>query len=100
MSSSDSFASIQHNFSKWISLGEDFMDEATWNSLSIGAQQSIVELSKTSIEYMDTAIDTAMSWDSNFPYQWKELTLKNIQKENKENEALDHNNEKITLQFL
>jgi TRAP-type C4-dicarboxylate transport system substrate-binding protein len=61
MLQTNSFTSVQHNFSNGIPLGADLIDEKTWNSLSSGAQQVILELSKTSVEYMSTAIDTAMS---------------------------------------
>jgi len=100
MDSSISFASVKHNFSNGISLGENFLDEETWNSFSPGAQAALLELSKTSIAYTDGAIETAISGDSGFLYSWKETIIKALQQENIENEIIDRENEKKSLQYL
>lgn len=95
-----SYASVQHNFSSGISLGEHFLDEATWNSLSAWAQEAMLELSKTSVEYMDSAIDTAISGDAWFPYLWKQTTLDSIQEQANADEKRDREIEQSTLLSL
>ncbi len=100
MDPSLSFASVKHNFSNGISLGENFLDEETWNSFSPGAQTALLELSKTSVAYTDSAIKTAISGDNGFLYSWKETIIKALQQENIENEIIDRENEKKSLQYL
>ncbi len=100
MNSVTPFASIQHNFANGISLGENFLDEETWNSLSPWAQEAMLQLSETSIDYMDSAIGTAISNDVWFPYLWKQVTLQSMQKQVNIDEKIDRETEQSSLLSL
>ncbi len=69
------FTSVRHNFANGISLGENFLDEETWNSLSLWAQEAMLQLSETSIDYMDSAIEMAVSDNPEFPSEWKQVAI-------------------------
>jgi hypothetical protein len=60
----------------------------------------MLDLSKTSIAYMDSAIETAMSGDIEFPYLWKQSTLDSIQKQANIDEKIEHEAETASLLSL
>jgi len=60
---------------------------------------AIFELSNTLIQYINTAIIQAVENNPNFIHEFKELTLKVLKEENRENEEIDKKQENINIIF-